>query len=399
VPDHEHLRKQYFEDRRQWKEHFFRPLPWYRRVGRVLEQYNKRVSVLLLRKLLRTRNPEPPLSLDSIDRVLIMRYDAIGDMVVTSPIWRILKRLKPSIKIGVAGSYRNLEVIKADPDVDVRYDLSETSLQQMIKGAGVARKDQWQVVLSCVYNRKTKGAIASRLAAPGGLTSTVVYDRVDHYKNLFSIVAHYPHEEKPIQMLDLLRRHLESVFGLTTTDHEWHPSIVIDPQTERETKVAIDKTLASVGAERYIVLNTEAATTFREWGLENALELSNRITNHYPDVAVLWTSSPNSRERVEAFIRDAQPSNRTQLFPTESLHALFTLVRYSSLVLSPDTSVVHIAGAERRPTIGFYVQYNEWQPYRVPNRVYFPPVGNPVTSIAVDDVFRGLQELMHESAP
>lgn len=352
---------------------------------------------MLLRKLLRTHNPKHALSLEDIDSVLILRYDAIGDMVVTTPIWRILKQLKPDIRIGVAGSYRNLEVIKADPDVDERFDMSETSIRQMLHGAREARTQKWQVVLSCVYNRKTKGAIAARLASPRGLTSTVVYDRVDHYKNLFSIVAHYPHEEKPVQMLDLLRRHFETVFDLSVSDDQWHPSLVIDPTSLQHTGAEIGRTLASMGARRYVLMNTEAATPFREWGLENAIELSRHITEAYPNMAVLWTSSPNSRARVEEFLAAQPGTERVRLFPTPTLHSLFTLVRNSVLVLSPDTSVIHIAGAERRPTIGFYVQYNEWQPYRVPNRVYFPIPGNSVTSIPVDDVWGGVQDLLEST--
>jgi hypothetical protein len=119
-------RSKYFQRRRTVEEHFFGK-PWYRRLGHWIEDVNKRATFKLLKLALRIENIDQPLSLDEVNSVLILRYDAIGDMVVTTPIWRTLKRLKPSIKIGVAGSFRNLDVIRIDPDVDVRFDFSEIS--------------------------------------------------------------------------------------------------------------------------------------------------------------------------------------------------------------------------------------------------------------------------------
>ena len=53
--------------------------------------------------------------------VLILKYDRIGDMVVTTPIFRELKKEYPGISISVLASKENRDVIKYNPYIDEIY--------------------------------------------------------------------------------------------------------------------------------------------------------------------------------------------------------------------------------------------------------------------------------------
>ena len=53
--------------------------------------------------------------------VLILKYDRIGDMVVSTPIFRELKLAYPNISISVLASKENRDVIKYNPYVDKIY--------------------------------------------------------------------------------------------------------------------------------------------------------------------------------------------------------------------------------------------------------------------------------------
>src|SRR5437763_16366369 len=103
-------------------------LPLSKRIIQRAEKLNKFFFLRVLGKILRVRPLHGKLDLDKVSSVLFIRYDVLGDMVVTTPLWRKLKRLKPDIKIGVAGSSKNLGIIAADPDIDTTYDYSASSL-------------------------------------------------------------------------------------------------------------------------------------------------------------------------------------------------------------------------------------------------------------------------------
>ncbi|MEO6940516.1 MAG: glycosyltransferase family 9 protein [Candidatus Kapaibacterium sp.] len=365
-----------------------------KRFAQWLERINKAVWLQVLRMLLRTKHVDHAIDPNRIQSVLILRYDAIGDMIVTTPFWRNLKRLNPQLRIGVAASARNIDVIRADDDVDVRFLFSEGALLQTIRGIREVRKQKWDVVLALVYKKKTKGAIIARLCSPKGVTSTAIKEEgLSRSKILFSHVTQFPNPVHPVPTNEFLRSHFEGIFGLNIAADAWHASLRIDPVVESRTHDRIKKILLADAAGGFVHINIESATPFREWGLANNLALSKWIIESYPGLSVLWTSSPTQAVSTNAFLA-ANPNARLHHFETSDVHELFTVVRNSTLVISPDTSIIHIAGAELKPTVGLFVEQNEWLPSGVPNRVLFPEKGSPVSSITLDSVKRAVSELL-----
>ena len=73
-------------------------------------------KALLLRGITKKKNIEFDVKKSS--KVLILRYDRIGDMVITTPVFRELKLAYPHIKITVLASKANKAVIVNNPYVD-----------------------------------------------------------------------------------------------------------------------------------------------------------------------------------------------------------------------------------------------------------------------------------------
>ena len=61
-------------------------------------------------------------------KVLILKYDRIGDMIVTTPIFRELKNAYPKCSISVLASEENKDVIKYNPYIDNIYVNYKNSL-------------------------------------------------------------------------------------------------------------------------------------------------------------------------------------------------------------------------------------------------------------------------------
>ena len=74
---------------------------------------NKKLKAYLLRLLTKKKNLT--FDLKKSKRVLILKYDRIGDMVVTTPIFRELKNAYPNISISVLASEENKDVIRYNP--------------------------------------------------------------------------------------------------------------------------------------------------------------------------------------------------------------------------------------------------------------------------------------------
>jgi len=80
------------------------------------EVYLKVRKILLLPFLLlrRTKTPDE----GKIKKILFLRYDRVGDMVLSTAVFKALKRRNPSAMLTVLASERNYEIILNNPNVD-----------------------------------------------------------------------------------------------------------------------------------------------------------------------------------------------------------------------------------------------------------------------------------------
>jgi ADP-heptose:LPS heptosyltransferase len=94
---------------------------------------------------------------------------------------------------------------------------------------------------------------------------------------------------------------------------------------------------------------------------------------------------PAKADAIESEINKVGATS-VQYFPTSDIHELVALIRHCSLVITPDTSVAHIASAEHKPILGFYFGVSEWLPFRSHSYIVMPPVGQPIATIPFDPV-------------
>jgi ADP-heptose:LPS heptosyltransferase len=366
-----------------------------RRVVRRIERQIKFLVFSPLAMVVRPRRASFPLDITKIKSILILRYDALGDAVISSAVWHAVHRYNPNARIGVVASTRNQMLIKADPVVSDVFLYSKGLSWKDIREMWRARRaTKWEVVLNIYYHDKTRGVLYAKLVAPRAITATGVHSRHDRYRRIYSFVGNREGPEVPIAMQWISL--LQQLFGITLADHETYPTIFADAEIERTFSHEIATKLAAEGKQEYIVINTDAAQAFREWGFENALELSKEIVNERPDLKIFWTSAPGNSENVRSFLAAHQIANVEYLL-TPSVDHLLVAVKSARAVISPDTSVVHIAAAYKRPTVGLYVERNPFPIRGTISRMLFAPDGRTTRLISVANVLEALREVLRES--
>ncbi len=363
--------------------------PWIRRV----EHLFKRLSFGVVGSILRPPQVSAPLSLDNVNSVLILRYDALGDLVLTTPILRILKSRKPSLTIGVAGSKKNLDLIRADPDVDDTYSFIQKSNEDMWSEIKRARTVKWDLIINLVYNDKTRAAIIAWLIDPHAVRATAVREPLAQYRNIYSIVAQRPALRPPTPMLEQALLTLTAALDLHIEPDEMHSSLKLDHAIVHEVNTQVTRLLKVASTSRIVHINTTSSEEFREWGYDNAWELSQRLTDQLADVEAIWTGSPERVSELRQFF-ESHNHPRITFFETPTPTHLASLIGEVELVISPDTSVVHIASAQRKPIVGLYMEANEFLPYGVPNIVLMPTKDQPLKTISVESVLKATTTLL-----
>ncbi len=352
------------------------------RVREFLRRMERKIKFLLsgtLGFLLHPRRAKMPLPVSHVSSILFLRYDALGDAVLTTPLFRAIKRLAPHIRIGVAASNRSRPIFDNDPDVDDVFLLSESPSFQLIRELRRARKTKWDVVINLVFRDKTRGAIYSKIVAPRGISATSVREKKDKYGNIYSAVFERPPFRPPTPMVRQILQLLKDTVAFPFDVASELPSLPEFSEIAQSFRHELESVLQQSETSEYIIINTDASQEYKEWGLTNSLALARKIVSAWPSYHVFLSSAPIRAESIRALLDAGQP--RISYLETPSVLHLAVAIRHARGVVSPDTSVAHFAAAQGVPVVGLYLVPNEFLPYAIPHRVLYSTEEKPASSI------------------
>jgi ADP-heptose:LPS heptosyltransferase len=143
--------------------------------------------------------------------------------------------------------------------------------------------------------------------------------------------------------------------------------------------------------------NISTGHASRIWAAEKSEELLKRIRSKFEDSQIIVISVNQDRARGEALISKVG-SNIFQVPPGLSLMEASALVSKLDVLITPDTSHVHIARSFHVPVVGLYCRfqwnYLLWSPYGQPEGAVISGHDGNIFDITVDQVFEALLKVM-----
>ncbi|MBI2619752.1 MAG: glycosyltransferase family 9 protein [Ignavibacteriales bacterium] len=336
-------------------------------------------------RLLFHNPPRPePVDLRKIKKVLILRYDRIGDIIVTTPIFRALKSAAPDLVLGVLASPSNSELIRYDRHVD-RLHVLHSSWLKLAKELLAARKEGYDVVLNFIFNRTTSGGILANLIAPRGIK---IGQGAEKYRFYFNRLLRLDRGQK--HMVEILAGYVEEVFGISVRRDNLTFRVALRDKERRGVSLFLERHQTKAGANDFVLLNISATDKIRRLGKRQATHILDILLNRLK-VFTIVISSPQDerwrRELVEFFKPHRVPS-----FPEQgsaTLREIAALVERSFFVITPDTSIIHLASAMNKPVLGLFTPLQvtaEWMPWKVKHAAIVADAGQPVASIPLDRI-------------
>jgi len=352
----------------------------------------------VFRLLFRNAQSDQRIDIRSIRRLLILRYDRIGDIIVTTPIFRKLKAVNPSLNIGVVASPANASIISHDPHVDDVFILDKNWLR-MIGDLGKARGVGYEVVLNFIFNRTTSGGIIANFVAPDGFK---VGQGAEKYRFYFNRLLQLSRGSK--HMVEVLADYVEQVFGLPFTEDELAFRIEVDDASQRQ----VDTFLYRHGLSRrgdtgkrgdgFVVFNLSATDEVRRLSHEQVTAITSHlsITHGVPTVLI---SAPADSDLLSD-VKSTMNTLRCQRYPeagSATLLEIASLIGGALCVITPDTSIIHFASAMKTPVMGLFTPLqvtNEWLPYKVESRIVLADEGNPVSKIPEERILSAIDSFV-----
>lgn len=280
-------------------------------------------------------------------KILFLRQDGkIGDYIVSSFIFRELKKFNPEIKLGVVCTKKDAYLFEQNPHIDKLYFVKKRSIIDYIKCGILLRKEQYDVVIDPTISLKNRDLLLLRLI---NAKNYVGYKKSDYKLFNFNLEGEHHFSE-------LYRLALEEI-GIGIANKQY------DIPYNQKSADEITNFLKENGIKDYFTVNFYGAYRAKKVNNENIkryLSYLDRITNHqqfvllsYPEVTE--TLKELSKEYTNIFVHDT----------TTIFHSI-ELIRHCKQLISTDTATVHIASGFNKPMIAIYkedpIAFTHWQP-------------------------------------
>ena len=308
-------------------------------------------------------------------RVLYLRYDRIGDMILSTGLLRAIARSHANVVVDVLASPENAPVLAGNPYVRsvVIADPAYLAAFQRI------RRERYDAILDCqVFSPSTTTLIMmllSRARHRIGLAGRGVDDALTLPVPRPAGARHY------VEHLGALA----SPFGVT--DANWRPEIFLSP-AER----AAGESRWRSG--RRLLINISAGKPTCRWPENRFAQLLGALRAHVDrgDLDVILTATPADRAMAERLAAAAGRVERTT-----SVRDAFALVATADYVLTPDTAITHAASAFGKPAVVMFPRNRAqiWGPYETGGTGVAATEGN-LRSLPVEPVLDALMNLLLE---
>lgn len=319
----------------------------------------------------------------AIKNVLFIRPEKLGDMVISLPVFHNLKKLYPHINIYTICSPRNIAIVKEDAVITKNFLYTKNFFKDLGMLRQV-RKLKIDVVADMICDDSITALFLTQYSSPSAWRIGLGKTRHQEYYD-FNYV--YRTEDASHVVDNTIK--LLTAMGIDTDSLDKHVPPTIRPEYQKHA----DDFIASVKEENaslLIGLNLSAGRPTRVWQDEKNTELTNRLLSTYPDCQIIVSSDPSERDRAEKFT--AQFSNRVHLIPKGlNLLEVSAILSRLNLLITPDTSLVHIARAFKVPVIGLYTQFGKnfrlWKPFNQEGGTVISNNDYNIFDIEVDAVY------------
>ncbi|GAA5512847.1 ADP-heptose--LPS heptosyltransferase 2 [Deinococcus carri] len=294
----------------------------------------------------------------NVKNVLVMRLDNIGDVVMTSPVLRSLKEALPGVRLTLMVSPGGSAAVPLLPWVD---DVIVWRAMWQQLGGGHADPAQEAELTRLLRERNFDAAVlltsfsqTPHAAALACLLAGIGLRLGESAESAPGLLTHEPPSPTPeaAQQAERNLRLLESA-GVPVRDRALE--VHVSEEARRQA--------AALLPGPYLLLNPFASCSARTYPPERAAHAA-RLMAEQLGWQVAVTGVEKDRERAAALLAELGPAG-VDLLGCTDLATFAALIGGAGLVLTNNTSALHLADALRTPVLVTYsgTDYEtQWQP-------------------------------------
>ncbi len=338
-----------------------------------------------------------------LHRILIVRTDRLGDVLLTLPMLSVLRTCFPGAHIAMLLRQYTGDLVVGNPHVDelIWYD-DVDKLIPFGKMVATLRERAFDAAI-VVYPRFRLAWLMFRSGIPVRVGTGYRF-----YSSLFNRKV-YEHRK------DAQRHEVEYNLNLLSQlncglPKVLKPEFLIDVPASAEQRAQEVLASSGVGTQEFVVVHPGSGGSAREWPPEFFGSLANRFAND--GLKVIVTGGSGDEEKVAQVVRVSN-GQAVPVVAKLRLKELCALVRAAKLFVSNSTGPLHLAVAMKTPVVGLFPQHTamsvkRWGPYTDNKAVFVPDrpldcnacIENKTScacmaSISVEQVYEGAVKLLN----
>jgi len=338
-------------------------------------------------------NKEKKIQLKGNEKILIVRTDRIGDLILSTPVAEALKQKFPQAQIDFLVAPYTSPILKNDPFINEIILDDNKSVKGFLKLKKVIKQKKYDVAI----------VLHPTLRLAGLLKSAGVPYRIGSgyrgYSFLFN-VKHFQHR-KTVEKHEL-EYNLDMLRVLGVGSQKILPKLYLSPNEKNEADVFLKK-LGIKNEDIIVLIHPGSGGNALTWATEKFGGLADKLINSY-SVKVLVTGQAGEKILAEK-MKSKMKHSFLDLTGKTDLRLLSSIIEKSDLVICNSTGPMHIAASLGIPTVAlfcpiFTASPKRWGPYGEGHTVILPPVppckncsatkcekGNCIDLITVEEVF------------
>ena len=308
-----------------------------------LELWWRSLWIRLLVRLMRRPTDARPRWGTRPFRVLFLRHDRAGDMIVSTGVMRAIAHSHSTITLDVLASPANASIIDGADYVDHVLVFDKKRLSSYLPAFIRLRRARYDAVVDCM------------VTAPSVTTLLLIFASGARYRigiagrgNDAAFNLTVPPDARPgAHMVDLLAP-LAAAFDVDATSVERQPMLQIST-AERDRAESVWGARETRG--RRGLINVSAGSSERVWPDENYVTVMRHLRALDAEITLRVIGAPAEADRTARIARDGGGVAAR----TPGIRDALSLVATADFVFTPDTSITHAASAFRTSAVAIFL--------------------------------------------
>ncbi len=273
----------------------------------------------------------------SYQKILVVQIGRIGDVILMTPFLRELKQRFPTSELHFLSGRNNKTVVERIPYID-KIHVYEKGLTGAISIIKKLKKESYDLWIDAKDHKSGESRYFAKLV---GVPERIGFNDPEKKTEVFTLAVPSATEQFDLHMID------RNLNVLTLLGFEPPYNRKLELVSNSETDERFHDFMMEIGLSEFYLINISASKANRYWDLGKWLEFLDNFKHHQ----FLISGDPKDINLIKELL---DKRSNAFYFQTNSIIDVYSIVKAASMVISPDTSIIHIASAFNKPVIGLF---------------------------------------------